>query len=224
MKLQVDSEKWRIPQNAGPARRQSAEKQKATTEFVVDAKDKGIIDKSFAPYYSQVHLTPKPHPVPEEPVKWRFCIDFRALNAATKTLGQWIPNISQLIERIGWARPKVFGVLDLTSGYYQAPLHKDSHIYTAFRCCAGIFTWTRVPMGLKGAPAYFQAALVTFVLVGLIYTICELYIDNIIIYAQTEDELCDRLILILERCRKHNITFIPKKVKLGFRRSNMSVI
>ena len=52
-------------------------------------------------------------------------------------------------------------------------------------------------MGLKGAPAYFQAALATIVLAGLIYTICELYIDNIIIYAQREDEFCERFELVL---------------------------
>ena len=70
-------------------------------------------------------------------------------------------------------------------------------------------------MEMKGAPAYFQAALATLVLAGLIYNICELYIDDIIIYAQNEDEFCDRLILVLERCRKRRITFNPKKVKLG---------
>jgi hypothetical protein len=215
MKLEVDRDRWAIPQNAGPARRQSTEKQAATKDFVEDARSKGVIEQSSAAHYGQVHLTPKPHPVPGEPVKWRFCIDFRALNIATKTLGQWIPNISQLIDRIGAAKPKLFGVLDLTSGYYQAPLHKESRLYTAFMCCIGIFTWCRVPMGLKGAPAYFQAALATIVLAGLIYTICELYIDDIIIYARTEDEFCERLALVLERCRKFNVTFNPKKVKLG---------
>ena len=73
-------------------------------------------------------------------------------------------------------------------------------------------------MGLKGAPAYFQAALATVVLAGLRYSICELYIDDFIVYASTDDELCDRLILVLERCRRFNITFNPKKVKLGLNR------
>ena len=80
---------------------------------------------SYATHYSQVHVVPKPHPVPGQPVKWRLFLDYRTLNLATKSIGQWIPNIGQLIERIGAARPKIFGVLDLTSGYYQAPLHKN---------------------------------------------------------------------------------------------------
>ena len=215
MELEVDRRKWHVPQNRGPARRQSAEKQQATKEFVTDAVAKKVVSKSTAAFYSQVHVVPKPHPVPGKPAKWRFCIDYRALNLATTTIGQWIPHIGQLIERIGAKRPKIFGVLDLTSGYYQAPLHENSWMYTAFICCIGIYTWCRVPMGLKGAPAYFQAALATIVLAGLIYTVCELYIDDIIIYARSEDEFCERFELVLERCREFNITFNPKKVKLG---------
>ena len=166
---------------------------------------------SDALYYSQVHMTPNK----AQQKAWRICIDFRVLNAVTTTIGQWIPNIGQLMVRVGMVRPKVFGVLDLTSGYYQAPLHPDSWIYTAFRCVAGMFHLTRVPMGLKGALAYFQAALATEILVGLLYSICELYIDDIIVYARTEEEFCVRLTAVLERYRKHNITFNPKKVKLG---------
>jgi hypothetical protein len=80
-------------------------------------------------------------------------------------------------------------------------------------------------MGLKGAPAYFQAALATIVLAGLIYTICEPYIDDVIIYASTEEDFVQqRLEQVLERCRKFNITFNPKKVKLGFRKLNKLVI
>jgi hypothetical protein len=70
-------------------------------------------------------------------------------------------------------------------------------------------------MGLKGAPAYFQSILVTKVLVGLIYQICELYIDDLIIFATSDDEFCKRFEVILERAQEYNLTFNPKKVKLG---------
>ena len=42
-------------------------------------------------------------------------------------------------------------------------------------------------MGLKGAPAYFQAALATRVLVDLLYSKGEVYIDDIIVYICTEE-------------------------------------
>ena len=44
----------------------------------------------------------------------------------TEAIGQWIPNISQLINRIGAVKPTGFEVQDLTSRYYQASLHLES--------------------------------------------------------------------------------------------------
>ena len=45
-------------------------------------------------------------------------------------------------------------------------------------------------MGLKGAPAYFQRVIATMVFAGLLYNILELYLDDVIVYAQPIDELC----------------------------------
>jgi hypothetical protein len=71
-------------------------------------------------------------------------------------------------------------------------------------------------MGLKGAASYFQHMLATVVLAGLINVICELYIDDIIIWGQTEQEFKERVDLVLERLAKFNITLNPDKVYLGF--------
>ncbi len=48
-------------------------------------------------------------------------------------------------------------------------------------------------MGLKGAPAYFQSAMATEVLGGLIINICELYLDDVIVFADTQLSLVRRL-------------------------------
>jgi hypothetical protein len=104
-------------------------------------------------------------------------------------MGWPLPNIEVMIRRLGEKKPSYFAKIDLTHGYHQVPLHKDSWLYTAFITFMGIFYWLRVPMGLKGAPAYFQGMLASIVLTGLIYRICELYIDDIVVYAHSEDEL-----------------------------------
>jgi hypothetical protein len=57
----------------------------------------------------------------------------------------------------------------------------------------GLYEWLRVPMGHKGAPAYFQGVLAAIVLVNLLYVCCELYIDDIIIYGTTEQEFLANL-------------------------------
>ncbi len=59
-------------------------------------------------------------------------------------------------------------------------------------------------MGLKGAPSYFQRVMATVVLGGLIMSICELYIDDLLIYADSEEQLLERLELVLNRFREFN--------------------
>ena len=71
---------------------------------------------------------------------------------------------------------KYYGILDFTQGFYQCPIAEESQIYTAFRTFGGAYVWKRVPMGLKGAPAYFQSTMQNEVLHDLIYDILEVYI------------------------------------------------
>ncbi len=48
--------------------------------------------------------------------KWRLIVDFKYLNAATiKYYGWPIPNIKELLHRIGAKRPTLFAIFDLTS-------------------------------------------------------------------------------------------------------------
>ena len=54
------------------------------------------------------------------------------------------------MNRIGTLKPKVFGIIDFTSGYHQTPLHPDSKEYTALITQYGLFEWNRVAMGLMG--------------------------------------------------------------------------
>jgi hypothetical protein len=67
-----------------------------------------------------------PKPIPEgTPQKWRFTSEV--------ALEGWpIPNIQQIINRVGTLKPKVFGIIDFTAGYHQTKLHPDSKEYTAF--------------------------------------------------------------------------------------------
>ena len=217
MELHVNPDIWKVNKNKGPPRQQTQERQSEIKKQCDIMLSQNIIQISQAEYYSQVHLTPKPHQGPNPlATKWRFCCDFRNHNMATTSVwGQPIPNIAQALQRIGGQRPKYFGKIDLTSGYHQAPLSVASRWLTAFITYMGIFEWLRVPMGLKGAPAYFQGVMATVVLIGLLYTVCELYLDDILIYAQTEEEFLRRLNLVLVRLDKHQITANPEKVFLG---------
>jgi hypothetical protein len=53
------------------------------------------------------------------------------------------------------------------------------------------------------------------VFVGLIYFICEMYLDDCIVHAVGDDQFIGRLEKVLERFRKHLITLKPSKCEFG---------
>jgi hypothetical protein len=207
--LEVDAEKWDSLRFEKYARPQSPERQEAVKAFINQALKDGLIRKSDARQFSQVLLTKKPNGT------WRFCVDYRRLNLLTKALGWPLQNIESLLLRIGEHRPKFFATLDLTSGFYQTSIAEHSRRFTAFITSMGVYEWCRSPMGPKSVPSYFQKQLQTVVLKDLISSIVELYIDDLITWAQTEEELINNLEQVFIRFDRYNIVINPKKCKFG---------
>eukprot|EP01040_Poterioochromonas_malhamensis_P021851 gene21851-26450_t len=129
-------------------------------------------------------------------------------------MGWPIPTIDRLFQRLGSKRAKFYAVLDLTSGYHQILLDIASSKLAAFITDFGVFEPIRLWMGIKSAPSYFQQKM-TEVLQGLIYSICEIYIDDIIIFGRTEEEFLDNLHKVLKRLKEYNLTLNPDKAKMG---------
>ena len=217
MKIVIDKDKWQLPCNRAPPRRHSEEKQKEIRTQVDALLKLGVIKESQATEWSQVHLVTKPTPA-GEPQKWRFTLDFVRLNSATGGLEGWpIPNIQQIINRVGTLKPKVFGIIDFTAGYHQTPLHPDSQEYTAFITQYGLFEWKRVAMGLKGSGPFFQRSMSSKVLAGYVTRICEIYIDDVLVHGSTDDEYCKNLRKVLVRLRENKVTANPRKTRLGLK-------
>ena len=55
------------------------------------------------------------------------------------------------------------------------------------------------------------------ILGGLEGRICEVYLDDVLISARTEQELLDRTCEVLERFRQYKVLVKPSKCKFGFR-------
>ena len=117
---------------------------------------------------------------------------------------------------MGTKKPTIFGVMDLTQGYYQAPLTFATLAFTAFITFCGVYLFTGLPFGLKQAPSYFQEMIATIVLTGLIYHVCEMYIDDCIVYGNTDGEFVSCLRPIFERFRLHNLFLKASKCKFGY--------
>jgi hypothetical protein len=207
--LTVDKKLWETYRNRGPVRVQTPAKQVEIHKQVQEMLKAGIIEKSNASYYSQVMLTPKPNG------DFRFCADYRAMNDATASASWPIPNIKQMLARLGAHRADTFGVMDLTSGYHQAPLTLSARVFTAFITFAGVYQFTRLPFGPKRAPSYFQMQMASVVLSGLIYMICEMYLDDCIVYGKGNVQFLERLELVFKRFQNRNIFLKASKCKFG---------
>ena len=212
MEIEVDHAKWeKLKTNRLPARVQTVTKQQETQRQVEVMEELNVVkSEPLAQRYSQVMLTPKPNG------KWRFAIDYEPLNSALVMAESWpLPNIRDVLQRIGSKRAAYYGVMDLTSGFHQAPLSVAAQILTAFITFFGVFSWLRVPMGLKGAPSYFQRVMATVVLAGLMYTACELYIDDILVFGKDEEEFVNNLDKVLTALARRGVTVNPKKCRFG---------
>jgi hypothetical protein len=212
LKLEVDDYAWHHKKyNFGIRTGRSAAQTAEIVRQVTLMLELGIIRPSKAKRWSHIILTPKPNGL------WRMVQDFRELNQCIIARTGYLPKIRDILTFIGEAKAVYFIVMDFTSGFHQAPLDPESYIYTAFWTSIGIFEWTRVPMGPTDSPKYFQETLMHEVLQGLVMNICALYMDDLIIFGKTEEELLERLELVLNALARHGITLNPKKCKFGLK-------
>ena len=189
-----------------PPRTQSHDKNNEIKRQCEKLLELNVIEFSTASRYSQVHLVKK-----AQPGTFRMCIDYVLLNSCCDGESWNLPNIREMLDRLGRQRAKYYAVMDLTSGYHQAPLDDKCKKDTAFITFMGLFQWNRVPMGAKGAASYFQMVLQTVVLAGLMFAVCEVYIDDIITHGVDEKQFIFNLRRVFLRLREHKITLNPEK-------------
>lgn len=154
--------------------------QKGTLDALIqDQLDKGVIVPSHSEWASPVVVVPKKSP--DGTPKYRFCVDYRAVNAITTPDVYPLPNITETLDSLGGCQ--MFTTLDLRSGYHQIQMDEDSRAKTAFNVPGGHYEYQRMPFGLSTAPATFQR-LMDSVLMGLKGEKCLVYLDDIILYTR----------------------------------------
>ena len=166
-----------------------------------------IITPSQSPWNFPILVVPKK--VDASGVrKWRICIDFRKLNQVTVGDSYPLPNIQEVLDKLGKSR--YFSALDCASGYWQIPVAPEDQCKTAFSTQKGHFEFKRMPFGLKSAPATFQRLMNT-ILMGSIGLRCLVYLDDIIIFGETLQEHHYRLQQVFQKLREHDIQLEPDK-------------
>ena len=119
------------------------------------------------------------------------------------------------MRRIASHKPKYFACLDATQGFFQLGVDESSRNLLCFTTPRGNFVWRRAPMGPKTVPALYQRAMYVEVFHDMVNQFMEIYLDDFIIWASTEDELVTRVERVLNRLRAVNLKLNPKKCKFG---------
>ena len=161
--------------------------------------EKNIIEPGMSPCSSSIVLVQKKSK--DGSIKYRFCVDYRALNAVTKPDAYPIPNIVDTLNSMGHS--KIFTVLDMASGYHQIPIKPEHKEKTAFSCHQGHFQLNKMPFGLNNAPAAYQRC-IDIVLMGLKGIDCLIYLDDIMCFSTTMEEHAKKLRNIFERLDQAN--------------------
>ena len=135
-------------------------------------------------------------------------MDYRGLNSVTRGDGYPIPSIASILDSV--SQGKVFGHCDLASGYWQIPLRQQDRQKSAFCTHVGLYEFLRLPFGLKTAPNTFQRILNT-VFADYLHQWLTVYVDDIIMWAQTQREALHSYELLFERAVNFGTQFKPSK-------------
>jgi len=175
------------------------------TKIIRDMLREGIIIPSTSPFSSPVlHVRKKDG-------TWRFCVDYRALNAVTIKDRFPIPTIDELLDELG--STCVFSKIDLRSSYHQIRVAKDDTHKTAFRIFDGQCEFLVMPFGLTNAPSTFQSAM-NDLLRPYLRRFILVFFNDILIYSKSLADHLLHLRLILDLLHTHQ--FVAKLSKCVF--------
>lgn len=153
---------------------------KIAEKTVEDYLEQGIVRESTSPYNNPIWVVERKSQGTDK--KYRVVVDFRHLNKKTAKYSFPLPNINDLLDRAGYAM--YFSSFDLKLGFFQLPLKEEHKRYTAFSTAKRHCEFERLPMGFINSGAHFQNFM-NIILSGLTPEECLVYMDDILIYANS---------------------------------------
>lgn len=146
----------------------------------------------------------------------RLCVDYRGLNKITIKNRHPLPLITESLDRL--AQAKIYTKLDVREAYHRVRIKEGDEWKTAFRTRYGHFEYTVMPFGLTNAPAQFQAY-IHYVLAGLVDVTCIVYLDDILIFSDTEEDHVKHVREVLTRLKQAKLYLKNSKCEWHTRRT-----
>ena len=146
--------------------------------------------------------------------KFRVCVDFRDLNAATPKEMYVMLIADMLVDST--ANNELLSFMDGFSGYDQILIVVDDISKTAFRCpgSLGMFEWLVMPFDLKNTGATYQRVM-NAIFHDMLGHHMEVYINDIVVKSKKVVEHVNHLRKSFERMRLHQLKLNPLKCALG---------
>jgi hypothetical protein len=172
-------------------------------KFLKENLDKGYIRPSQSPMASPFFFVTK------KDGRLRPCQDYRYMNDGTKKNAYPLPLITDIMRQLVGA--KYYTKLDVRWGYNNIRIKKGDEWKAAFKTNRGLFEPTVMFFGMCNSPATFQA-MMDDIFMGMIEgKMVIVYMDDILIFAETEEELQKRTKMVLEKLREHDLFLKAKK-------------
>ena len=166
----------------------------------------GVVSPCKSHWNSPIFLVPK------KDGTMRPVLDFREVNKKSMVDKYSAREVSDCIDEIGRNGSTVFSSLDLTAGFWQLPLQKESRPYTAFTIPGlGSFSWNCTPMGLLGSPATF-GRMMDFIM-RFLQVIA--YQDDLLVHSKSHKEQVEILTRCFARLRANGLKLNAKKCAFG---------
>ncbi len=174
--------------------------------------DQGWIVPSRASHAASVVFARKPDGT------WRFCQDFRGLNAITQRSVEPLPHVEQHVDETRGAR--FFSKLDLESVDMQFCIREEDQFKTSFRVPGGQYEFRVGAFGLHGMSSVLMRYMHS--IFGrpdtgppMLGRSVQVYCDDILIFSKTRAEHLEHVRLVLETLRRHKVYAKASKCQFG---------
>ncbi|MBW0532670.1 hypothetical protein O181_072385 [Austropuccinia psidii MF-1] len=142
-----------------------------------------------------------------------MCGDFRDLNNYTKSNRYPLLRIPHALDKL--SKAKYITKMDFMKGFHQNGVKPKFMKLPRIICHMGIHEYTRMPFGIKNAPPHFQRMMNTIFQEEILEGWMVVYIDDIIIYAETWEDHVQYIDRVLSKCKPINLKISLKKCDYG---------